>query len=156
MKIFKLLYKYYYDININRCIIFISLIKCIDNIKLTYYNKNIIKMIGELTMTSLLKKLFITGLVACSICAATTSVTYANEKPTIDEIEVAKFGGYNNAISGEELNNPYNKEVEPELYEVYETFYQNGTLAKNDGEKDPFIALFEHFSIERKKLEQNR
>ncbi|MCK1245275.1 hypothetical protein MX035_09540 [Streptococcus uberis] len=107
-------------------------------------------------MTSLLKKLFVTGLVACSIGAATTSVSYADEKPTIDEIEVAKFGGYNSAISGEELNNPYNKEVEPELYEFYEMFYQNGTLAKNNRGKDPFIRLFEHFSLERKKLEQNR
>ncbi|WP_281495056.1 hypothetical protein [Streptococcus uberis] len=40
-------------------------------------------------MTSLLKKLFVTGLVACSIGAATTSVSYADEKPTIDEIETA-------------------------------------------------------------------
>lgn len=107
-------------------------------------------------MTSLLKKLFVTVLVTCSIGAATTSVSYADEKPTIDEIETAKFGGYNNAISGEELNNPYNKEVEPELYEFYETFYQHGTLVKNNGEKNPFIRLFEHFSLERKKLEQNR
>ncbi|WP_247212990.1 hypothetical protein [Streptococcus uberis] len=106
-------------------------------------------------MISLLKKLFVTGLVACSI-GATTSVSYADERPTIDEIETAKFGGYNNAISGEELNNPYNKEVEPELYEFYETFYQHGTLVKNNGEKNPFIRLFEHFSLERKKLEQNR
>ncbi|MCK1193710.1 hypothetical protein MX009_09455 [Streptococcus uberis] len=42
-------------------------------------------------MTSLLKKLFVTGLVACSIGAATTSVSYADEKPTIDEIETANL-----------------------------------------------------------------
>lgn len=150
MKIFKLLYKYYYDININHCIIFISLTKCVDNIKLTYYNKNIIKMIEELNVTSLFKKLFVTGLLACSLLASGNTVAFASHKTTTangvelitkaqrtvetdGEIDTAIFGGFNNTFTGSEDTNPYNIEVDPFLYEIYEMYKLVGLAAKDSG-----------------------
>lgn len=98
-------------------------------------------------MKSLLKKLFVTGLVACGMAVATNTTTYASEI-SVDkekEIEIAKFGGFYSGISGSELNNPYHEEVQPELRQIYELFYVKGSFAKGNARfaNETIYSLFE-------------
>lgn len=131
-------------------VIFVLIPKIVDKQTLNSYNKNIIIIKGELKMTSLLKKLFVTGLVACSLLATGNTVAFASHKTTTangvelitkaqrtvetdGEIDTAIFGGFNNTFTGSEDTNPYNIEVDPFLYEIYEMYQLVGLAAKDSG-----------------------
>ena len=102
-------------------------------------------MTGVLDMRLSLKKLCVTGLLACSMAVATSTTTFASEKPTPNEIEIAQFGGFYSGFTGQEHSNPYHIEVEPDLYYFYEEAYRVGTHVKDSPKhnKESIISLFE-------------